>query len=50
MFVTSEEVGEFILNDFDGFEDLVLVSGASNHHLATAENQANDLWIIKAIN
>ena len=50
MFVTSQEVGEFILNDLDCLKNLVLVSSAGNHHLATAENQADNLWIIKAIN
>ena len=47
---TSEEICQFILNNLDSLKDLVLVAGAGNHHLATAENQADNLWIIKAIN
>lgn len=46
----SEKVGQFVLDDFNGFEDFVLVSCTGDHHLSGAEDEANHLRVVKAIN
>ena len=45
----SEEISKFVLDDFNSFQNLILVSCTGDYHLSTAENEANDLWIVKAI-
>ena len=35
--LASEKVSKFVLDDFYSFQNLVLVSGAGNDHLAAAE-------------
>ena len=44
-----QQICQFVLDDFHCFEDFVLVTCAGNHHLAAAENQADDLRIVKSV-
>ena len=47
--MVSEEVSKFVLDDFNCFQDFVLVSCTGNDHLSAAENQADNLGIIESI-
>ena len=46
----SKQVGQFVLDDFNGFKNLVLVSSTGDDHLSGTEDEANDLWVVKSIN
>jgi hypothetical protein len=47
---SSEQVSQFVFDDFNSFQNLILVACTSDDHFSAAENKANDLWIVKAIN
>ena len=48
--VESQKVCQFILDDFNGFKNLIFVSSAGNNHLSASENQTDNLRIVKSIN
>jgi hypothetical protein len=46
----SEEISKFVLDDFNSFQNFILVSCTGDDHFSTTENQADNLGIIEAIN
>jgi hypothetical protein len=47
--LASEKVSKFVLDDFNSFQNLVLVSSTGNDHLTATEDEADNLRIIKSI-
>lgn len=45
----SKQVSEFVLYELDGFENLRFVPSSRDDHLATAEDQADDLRVVEPI-
>ena len=45
----SKKVGQFVLDDFNGFEDLVHVASTGDHHLAGSEDEADDLGHVESV-
>ena len=48
--MVSEKVSKFVLDDFNSFQNLILVSSTGNDHLTAAENQTDNLGIVESIN
>ena len=48
-FAVSQEVSQFVLDDLDGFENLILVTSTGDHHLAGPEDKADDLGVIESV-
>ena len=45
----SEKVGQFVLDDFNGFEDFVLVSCTGDDHFSGAKDEADNLRVVQAV-
>ena len=44
-----KQIGQFVLDLLDGFENLVLVPSPGNDHLAAAEDEADDFGIVESV-
>ena len=45
----SEQVCQFVLDNFNCLKNFILVTCTGNHHFAGAENKADDLGVIKSV-